>query len=299
MMTYSRSIPFALLALFGSTGLAQRVDGPEFNKPYAGTPGSYFAASPSIPVAALHSAAAKASTAVPDGTYPINGDRGAKRVTIHTDWTNFDEGAAFVFVADMDVDCDGLDYECKGNPDGQDETNFGALAAYEVPFYVVPDRFGHTFRHVLPGNNIGAIICDGKMFYGIFGDTDADSPEVIGEASWLMARTCFPNDDLNGNSGHGNPDVTYIVFTGNDAVLPGSAVTDKYITDFTALRTMGDRLVTALAQNLQLSGGSDSGSSPAPAASCEWEGHCEGAPCQYGSQCSGQLVCKSGKCAPV
>lgn len=91
MMTYSRSIPFALLALFGSTGLAQRVDGPEFNKPYAGTPGSYFAASPSIPVAALHSAAAKASTAVPDGTYPINGDRGAKRVTIHTDWTNFDE----------------------------------------------------------------------------------------------------------------------------------------------------------------------------------------------------------------
>jgi chitosanase len=46
------------------------------------------------------------------------------------------------------------------------------------------------------------------MFYGIYGDTDGDSPQVIGEASWLMARTCFPNDDLNGNSGHGGVDVT-------------------------------------------------------------------------------------------
>lgn len=46
------------------------------------------------------------------------------------------------------------------------------------------------------------------MFYGIYGDSDGDSPQVIGEASWLMARTCFPNDDLNGNSGHGDADVT-------------------------------------------------------------------------------------------
>jgi chitosanase len=46
------------------------------------------------------------------------------------------------------------------------------------------------------------------MFYGIYGDTDGDTPQVIGEASWLMARTCFPNDDLNGNSGHGKVDVT-------------------------------------------------------------------------------------------
>lgn len=46
------------------------------------------------------------------------------------------------------------------------------------------------------------------MFYGIYGDSDGDDPEVIGEASWLMARTCFPNDDLNGNAGHGSVDVT-------------------------------------------------------------------------------------------
>jgi len=52
------------------------------------------------------------------------------------------------------------------------------------------------------------IFSDGKMFYGIFGDTDGDTPETIGEASWLMARTCFPNEDLNGNNGHDPADVT-------------------------------------------------------------------------------------------
>lgn len=46
------------------------------------------------------------------------------------------------------------------------------------------------------------------MFYGIYGDSDGDDPQVIGEASWLMARTCFPNDNLSGNSGHGSVDVT-------------------------------------------------------------------------------------------
>ncbi|KAJ5506381.1 Fungal chitosanase [Penicillium expansum] len=309
MMTYSRSIPFALLALFGTTTLAQTVDGSKYNKPDGGPPGSYFAASSTIPVAALQSAAAKASVAVPSGTYPINGDKGAKRITIHSDWADFDEGAAYVFVADMDVDCDGLDYKCKGNPDGQDETNFGALSAYEVPFYVVPDKFAGDFGKQLPGNNVGAIICDGKMFYGIFGDTDADSPEVIGEASWLMARTCFPDADLNGNSGHGTPDVTYIVFAGANAVLPSSALNKNYVTNFTTLRALGDKLVTALAKNLKLSGGSGSGSgsgsttttaaSSDPTGTCEWEGHCEGASCSNGNDCSGQLVCKSGKCAPV
>lgn len=90
MMTYSRSIPFALFALFG-TGLAQTVDGSKFNKPDGGPPGSYFAAGSSIPVAALQSAAAKASTAVPDATYPTSHDKGAKQVTIHSDWTKFSE----------------------------------------------------------------------------------------------------------------------------------------------------------------------------------------------------------------
>lgn len=32
----------------------------------------------------------------------------------------------------MDIDCDGIDSNCSGNEDGSSETNFGALAAYEV-----------------------------------------------------------------------------------------------------------------------------------------------------------------------
>lgn len=46
----------------------------------------------------------------------------------------------------------------QGNQDGQSETNFGALAAYEVPWIVIPDKFGTTYQSVLPGNNIGAVI---------------------------------------------------------------------------------------------------------------------------------------------
>lgn len=141
------------------------------------------------------------------------------------------------------------------------------------------------------------------MFYGIYGDSDGDSPQVIGEASWLMARTCFPNDNLNGGVGHDAADVTCksgtymslfrhlliqkdILFTGDDAVLPSSALNKNYVTNFTTLRSMGDKLMTALAKNLKLSGGGDGGSSPSATTtatgsdptggSCEWEGHCAG-----------------------
>ncbi|KAJ5305147.1 ribonuclease H-like domain-containing protein [Penicillium atrosanguineum] len=304
-MAFVSSVLVASLALL-NPAFAQSVDGSKYNNPTAGPPSSYFAAATSVPVAALKSAAAKASTAAKDATYPINNDGGAAKVTIHSDWSKFSEGAAFVWVADMDVDCDGLDYKCKGNPDGLPDTNFGALAAYEVPWIVIPDKFGTTYQSVLPGNNIGAVICDGKMFYGIYGDSDGDTPQVIGEASWLMARTCFPNDDLNGNAGHGNVDVTYILFTGKDAVLPSSALNKNYITNFTTLRSMGDNLMAALAKNLGLSGGSGNPTTTlttktitgtSPTATCTWSGHCAGASCSTENDCSGDLVCKSGKCA--
>lgn len=46
------------------------------------------------------------------------------------------------------------------------------------------------------------------MFYGILGDSNGNDPQVTGEASWLMARTCFPDDNLAGDKGHGESDVT-------------------------------------------------------------------------------------------
>lgn len=70
---------------------SQTVDGSEYNNPTAGPPASYFAAATTIPVTALQSAAAKASTAAKNATYPISPDGGAKRITIHSDWADFNE----------------------------------------------------------------------------------------------------------------------------------------------------------------------------------------------------------------
>jgi chitosanase len=89
-MVSKYSVPIALLAFLG-TGFAQTVDGSKYNSPSAGPPASYFAAATTIPVAALQTAAAKASTAAQVATYPINGDSGAKKVTIHSDWSNFSD----------------------------------------------------------------------------------------------------------------------------------------------------------------------------------------------------------------
>jgi chitosanase len=93
----------------------------------------------------------------------------------------------------------------RGNPDGQPVTDFGALSAFNVPWVVVPDSFFGQSH--IPPNAISAVVCDGKVFYGIMGDTDADNPEVIGEASFLMGQTCFPNEDLGGDNAHTPLDV--------------------------------------------------------------------------------------------
>jgi len=97
------------------------------------------------------------------------------------------------------------DYYGRGNPDGQPTTDSGALSAFNVPWVVVPNSF---FQHShIPPNAISAVVCGGKVFYGIMGDTDGDNPEVIGEASFLMGQTCFPNEDLGGDNGHASLDV--------------------------------------------------------------------------------------------
>lgn len=167
--------------------------------------------------------------------------------------------------------------------DGQPRTNWGTLSAYEVPYVVIPDRYLQAHRDDLPGNNVAAVIwytppplpltslvgnilkqgSNGNMFYGILGDSDSDHPQVIGEASWLMARTCFPDDGLAGDVGHQEADVTCmslsllskandvdIVFLGEKAVLPDSAVGERYLTNFGKLRAMGNKLVKKLASNV-------------------------------------------------
>ncbi|KAF7973572.1 hypothetical protein HWV62_14846 [Athelia sp. TMB] len=230
------------------------------NKATGGPPAADFEADANIPVAKLAAAALKLKKST--FSYPIS--QGSKTISkIYTDWNTGKNGSAIVFTADMDVDCDGIDYKCKDNPDGQKETDLGALAAYEVPYIVIPQKYVNTVMSSLPGNNVVAVICDGKMYYGIFGDTNGDSPEVIGEASWRFAQTCFPNGKITGNNGHGAADVTYITFTGKDAVLPKEALTTNYVTSFATLKKMGDEFTNALVKSIGLSDGS--GSEPASA----------------------------------
>ncbi|KKK15912.1 hypothetical protein P175DRAFT_0498400 [Aspergillus ochraceoroseus IBT 24754] len=224
---------------------------------------SSFAASTTVPVQALQSAAAKANTIPSLAVYPVSVGENPVQSTIYSDWTRFQTGSAIFWVADMDVDCDGLEYGCEGNPDGQPLTNWGALDAYQVPFIVIPDKFLVANPDLLPGNNVAAIICNNKIFYAILGDSNHNDPQVTGEASWLLARTCFPDEKLNGNKGHTTSDVTYIVFTGQNAVLPDTALNANYITDFGKLREMGDTLVSGLVSELEISS-TIPGSGPEP-----------------------------------
>ncbi|KAL4940202.1 hypothetical protein BDV06DRAFT_230498 [Aspergillus oleicola] len=304
----------------GRLGLSQIVNGPEYNHAHGGPPANYFTAAATMPVAALQSTASQLNGASGDGTYLMNSESSSE-TNIYQDWASFREGAAIVWTADMDVDCDGIDSGCRGNEDGLPETNWGEMAAYEVPWIVIPDDYLEANQDVLPGNNIGAVICNGRMFYGILGDSNGDDPQLTGEASWLMARTCFPHEDLNGGEGHMEFDVTYIVFLGQQAVLPDSAINDNYVTDFGALQSIGDRLVNALLLNIGLlSGGptrkvvmtasatsstatyiSTPASGPSTSMStknyCLWLDHCLGATCSIDDDCSVDLACIGGLCS--
>ncbi|KAE8416053.1 fungal chitosanase of glycosyl hydrolase group 75-domain-containing protein [Aspergillus pseudocaelatus] len=241
----------------GSFCLGNTADMSAFNNPDHGPPATDFAAADSLPISVLRAAAAAASVVPKDATYPFSLGSSEKS-TIHSDWLSFKEGAALSWVADMDVDCDGVNHKCEGNGDGQPQTNWGALSAYAVPYIVIPDRFLVANKDILLGNNIAAVICNGKMYYGILGDSNGDDPQITGEASWLMARTCFPKENLQGNNAHSSKDITYILFTGKGAVLPDNAMDKTYITDFGTLRTMGDKLVRALASNVDTSTSSES-----------------------------------------
>lgn len=93
----------------------------------------------------------------------------------------------------------------RGNTDGQPMTSYGNLSAYNVPYIVVPESY--VDRKNIPPNAISAVICNGQMYYAIMGDTNGDTPQVMGEASWLLGQTCFPNAALSGGNAHDKMDV--------------------------------------------------------------------------------------------
>ncbi|KAL4821162.1 fungal chitosanase of glycosyl hydrolase group 75-domain-containing protein [Aspergillus spinulosporus] len=223
---------------------------------------SAFAASKAIDVAEISFASERVKQVPAHATYPMSIKDSNGKSTIYSDWASFAEGAAFVFKADMDTDCDGVNYRCEGNADGKPLTNWGALSAFEVPYIVIPQAFLDANPTAIPGQNVAAVICNNNMFYAVLGDTNGNNPQVTGEASWLLARSCFPKDNLNGNRGHDEADVIYILFIGPEAVFPPSAINEHYITDFGKLRSMGNRLTASLMKNLGIRPLGASSSSP-------------------------------------
>jgi len=214
-----------------------------FTSPVHIARGVGFAADPSINAKGIFNAAKAGKKVL--ATYASGT---GTRVNVFGDWLGLIGGMPLIrFMADMDVDCDGVGFRCQGNHDGQPQTSFGRLDANKVPFFVIPQSLFSKHRSQIKPNSLGAIICNGKMFYGIFGDTNGASPEVIGEASILMARSCFPNDGLSGNRGHTKKDVLYVLF-GNQ--VP-AGVKDMTI-DIGALKRLGDRQARRLAKALRV-----------------------------------------------
>ena len=132
---------------------------------------------------------------------------------------------AFFWTADLATDCDGqTTNECNPNTDPSytNQTSFTQsdgqpLIASVLPYVVIPlpsSRFDYTSSDVRPGA-LAIVIYGGLMSYGVFGDVGP--ADVIGGASYAMAQSLGidPSPSTGGTSGP----VTYIVFTGQGAVV--------------------------------------------------------------------------------
>lgn len=167
--------------------------------------------------------------------------------------------------ADADVDCDGLNAskgDCNNDPSGQSMTAFQD----QVQKFGIDDLDAHIHTYVVLGNDnsasegdggkkfdpqsvgikplsLVAVVCNNKLIYAVWGDVNGG--KVTGEASLSVVQLCFPNESINGDAGHGDHDVLYLAFSGDDAV-PGSSANWKAGTreEFEAsLATTGDKLI--------------------------------------------------------
>uniref|UniRef100_A0A093V1R0 Endo-chitosanase n=1 Tax=Talaromyces marneffei PM1 TaxID=1077442 RepID=A0A093V1R0_TALMA len=169
-------------------------------------------------------------------------------------------------LADMDIDCDGnqhgVDSRCHLSGDTQPNTAFkDQLPKYgisdlraDIHPYVVLGNYGsysptfHPEDHNIKPLSVVAVVCNNKLIYGIWGDTNGDDgPPLIGESSLAVGTACF-GQSMNGNNGHDATDVLYIAFAGDHAV-PGSSANWKassYAEFAASIKELGDTLVASL-----------------------------------------------------
>ncbi|KFY30845.1 hypothetical protein V493_01614 [Pseudogymnoascus sp. VKM F-4281 (FW-2241)] len=229
-------------------------------------------------------------------------------------------------LADMDIDCDGIinspysDGRCEASQDTQPQSSYiDLIKGYNVGIkdvdsyihsYVVLGNYadegtsGYTTFHPtdygIEPLSIVAVVCNNKLFYGVWADQNGDDgPPMIGETSLAIATLCYGKENIDGDHGHSELDVLYIAFPGSDAV-PGAkganwkASTAKAFQD--SLTTQGNKLIQ------RIGGGGGGGPSPTttggggPAPTCDWAGHCEGSSCKTNDDCSDPWACVNGKC---
>jgi chitosanase len=136
----------------------------------------------------------------------------------------------------MDIDCDGINAsagDCANDKSGQSQTAFqddvrtfskGALKdldANKIPYVVFGNDGGFDpTKFKMQPLSVMAVVCGGQLVYGIWGDITG-GPDT-GESSISLAKLCFPDDEITGDSGHDEKDVLFIGFTGTDKNDPAS-----------------------------------------------------------------------------
>jgi len=171
--------------------------------------------------------AAKGCKVVTKGKYKTDDDA---RATVNI----CKAGTAFVWKADMDIDCDGIRTKnCNEKTDCcfQNQTSFEtskgkSFQADLTHFYVIPlpsSRFSYKSNGIKPGS-VAAVIFNGKVVYAVFADEGPN--DIIGEASFATAKALGINPDpSNGGVDSG---VTYIVFPGQvPSPVENNAAIDK------------------------------------------------------------------------
>ncbi len=158
------------------------------------------------------------------------------------------EDAVF-WTSGMSIDCDGASHtstQCpstSGSTAATDSTG-KALSSVDLPFVVLPANSGCTpvpwdyFTAGLQYGSVVAVIYNGQVSYGVFGDTGGC--DTIGSASYAMAQSLgIPPGPTNPGAENS---VTYIAFTGAGAVA-------SPIEDHATAVSLGQKLATMLVAN--------------------------------------------------
>jgi hypothetical protein len=152
-------------------------------------------------------------------------------------------GAVVWWTSDMDIDCDGgSEPACKADRSYQPRTaatdaRGRPLDASHLPYVVVPSP-SNGFHHGRAGLHMGSVVAvvhGGRVVYAVVGDTGPAG--TIGEGSYALAEQLGIDPDPN--DGGTSEEVTFVAFTGREAVVVP-------IDDAARAQAVGERLAAAL-----------------------------------------------------